>query len=363
MLFRSLEDLDQLVVHSLWEFRERDQVQILGEVHRPGTYPLFDDMRVSDLVFSGGNFKDSAYREEAELTRYAVIDGERREHRQVVVDLGAIVDGCDEADLELQPYDKLLIRRISNWRGDEVVEVSGEVAFPGRYPIEEGEQLSKLIERFGGFLGDAYLPAAVFTREHVRSLQAEQLEKLADQLEADLARLTVPSVGDKSASGAAQRQAALEAGSQLAQELRTTEATGRMVVSLEDVLDSPGGEQDIVLRDGDKLHVPKRPDFVMVMGEVNNPTAFVYEKGKGARHYVRLAGGRTRFGDTGKTYVVKADGSVNRSRWTKVGPGDVVIVPETLDRFSGMQFLLDLSQVLYHIGIAAASAYTVGLFD
>ena len=360
---RVLHDLDELVVHSLWEFRARGEVHILGEVNRPGVYTLFEDMRISDLIFSGGNFKDSAYRQEAELTRYAIVDEERREYRQVLVDLAAIAEGSEEADLELQPYDKLLIRRITNWRGDEVVEVSGEVAFPGRYPIEEGEHLSSLIDRVGGFLDDAYLPAAVFTREEIRALQAEQLERLADQLEADLARLTVPASQDQSASYAAQRQAALEAGSQLAAELRNSEATGRMVVSLEDIVDDPGGDEDVVLSDGDALHVPKRPDFVMVMGEVNNPTAFVYEKGRRAGHYVRLAGGRTRFGDTGKIYVVKADGSVDRSRWARIGPGDVIVVPENLERFSGMRFLLDISQVLYQIGIAAASAYTVGLFD
>ncbi|MBD3347744.1 MAG: hypothetical protein GF400_00940 [Candidatus Eisenbacteria bacterium] len=358
-----LDDLDELVVHSLWEFRERDQVQVFGEVNKPGTYPLYENMTVSDLIFSGGNFKDSAYREEAELTRYAVIDGERREYRQLVVDLDAILAGEEEADLALKPYDKLLIRRISNWREDEVVEVSGEVAFPGRYPVEEGEQLSHLVDRFGGFLGDAYLPAAIFTREEIRSLQADQLDRMADQLEADLARLTVGSTGEDRASERAQRQAALEAGSQLVEELRNTEATGRMVISLEDVVEDPGSEEDVVLTDGDRLHVPKKPDFVMVMGEINNPTAFVYQDGKGVRHYIRQAGGTTRFGDLGDTYVVKADGSVDTGRRLSLGPGDVIIVPETLERFDGMRFLLDISQVLYQIGIAAASAYTVGLFD
>ena len=101
----------------------------------------------------------------------------------------------------------------------------------------------------------------------------------------------------------------------------------------------------------------------MVMGQVSNPTAFQFERGKRASYYVRLAGGTTRFGDRGKMYVVKADGAVERRRGARINPGDVIIVPETLERFAGMQFLLDISQVLYQIGIAAASAYTVGLFD
>ena len=358
-----LKDLDELAVHSIWEFGRRDEVRVLGEVNEPGNYALFEGMRVSDLVFSGGNLKETAYREEAELTRYEIFDGERRELHHVVVDLEAALEGSGDADLALQPYDRLLIRRITNWRRDEVVEVAGEMAFPGRYPIEEGERLSHLIERFGGFLDDAHLPAAVFTRREVRVLQREQLEKMADQLESDLARLSVPAPRSAGAGDAAQRQAALEAGTQLAAELRKADATGRMVIGLEAADRLRGNDRDVVLADGDRLFVPKKPDFVMVMGQVSNPTAFQFERGKRASYYVRLAGGTTRFGDRGKMYVVKADGAVERRRGARINPGDVIIVPETLERFAGMQFLLDISQVLYQIGIAAASAYTVGLFD
>jgi polysaccharide export outer membrane protein len=358
-----LRDMDELAIHSIWEFREDDTVQVLGEVNNPGTYPLSRGMRISDLVFAGGNLKETAYRHEAELTRYEIVDGERRELRHVIIDLDAILHGSADADTELMPYDRLLVRRIQNWRSDEVVVVSGEVAFPGRYPVEEGERLSDLVERFGGFLEDAYLPAAVFRREEIRRLQDEQIEKLADQLEADLARLTAPTVGNMSGTEASRRQAALESGSQLAAELRQTEATGRMVIRLAPADELRGEDEDFVLTDGDRLHVPKKPDFVMVIGQVNNPTAFQFAKGKRASHFIRLAGGRTQFGDRGKTYVLKADGSVKMGGRTRIDPGDVIIVPESLQRFDGMQFLLDISQVLYQIGLATASAYTVGLFD
>jgi polysaccharide export outer membrane protein len=358
-----LRDMDELAIHSLWEFREEDTVEVLGEVNAPGTYPLSRGMRVSDLVFAGGNLRESAYKQEAELTRYEVVAGERRELHHVVIDLAAILAGAQEANIELTAYDRLLIRRIRNWRRDEVVHVSGEVAFPGNYPIEEGEKLSELIERFGGFLEDAYLPAAVFQRTDIQTLQAKQLEKMAGQLEADLARLTVPSQRGLSASQASQRQAALESGAQLVEELRNTAATGRMVIRLADAGELAGSEQDIVLADGDKLHVPKRPDFVAVMGQVNNPTAFQFDGRHRADHFVRLAGGLTKFSDRGKTHVVKADGSVKMGMRTRIDPGDVIIVPENLSRFDGMQFLLDISQVFYQLSLAAAGAYTVGLFQ
>ena len=355
-----LQDTDELAVHSVWEFNERDTVQILGEVNRPGSYPLSRSMRISHLIFAGGNLRETAYGGEAELTRYWIVDGERRELHHVVVDLAAVMSGSEEADLTLEPYDRLLIRRIKNWRGDEIVEVSGEVAFPGSYPIEEGERLSGLIDRFGGFLDDAYLEAAVFQREAVRELQSRQLERMSEQLDADLARLSVTSPQGTSTTEAARRQVALEAGAQLAAELRNAEATGRLVMKLATTETLRGTDDDIVLTDGDRLHVPKKPDFVMVLGRVNNPSAFHYEKGKRIGHYISLAGGRTRYADAGGIHVVRADGSVEKGRRLRIHPGDVIIVPESLERFAGMQFLLDMSQVLYQLGLAAASVYVVG---
>ena len=354
-----LQDMDELAVHSVWEFREKDTVQVLGEVNDPGTFPLSKGMRVSDLIFAGGNLKETAYKHGAELTRYEVVDGERRKLHHVVISLGDVLSGSIEADIPLEPHDRLLIRRITNWRGDEIVQVSGEVAFPGSYPIEGGERLSNVIERFGGFLDGACLRAASFQREGIRELQQEQLLRLADQLEADLSRLSVPPTRAVSSSEAAQRQAALEAGAQLLTELRQTVPTGRMVIRLDAADALRGTDDDIVLIDGDGLHVPKKPDFVMVMGQVSNPTAFHHEGSKRAGYYIDLAGGFTRFADSGATYVVKADGSVDRGRRARIEPGDTIIVPENLDRFAGMQFLIDISQVLYQLGIAAASVHTV----
>lgn len=358
-----LQDMDELAVHSLWEFREEHTVEVLGEVNEPGTYPLSRGMRISDLIFAGGNLRETAYTLAAELTRYEVVGDERRELRHVVVDLRSVLAGDEAADLTLAPYDRLLIRRITNWRRDEVVTVSGEVAFPGSYPIEEGERLSDLIERFGGFLEDAYLPAAVFRRTDIMTLQAEHFQKMADQLEADLARLAVPTQKGMTAAEAAQRELALESGTRLAEELRESMATGRMVIRLGTAEKLRGTEYDLVLTDGDRLHVPKKPDYVTVMGQVNNPTAFQYEKRKRAAYFVRLAGGLTEFGDGGKIHVVKANGSVKMGRAARIDPGDVIVVPESLSRFDGMQFLLDLSQVLYQIGLAAAGAHTVGVID
>ncbi len=354
-------DLDTLKIHSFLEIKKRPWVEVIGEVNNPGRYPLFDGMRVGDLVFAGGNVNEKAYLTKAELTRFTVVDGERRELWRLDISLDDALAGDLDENIQLQPYDNLLIRRLSNWRTAERVRVTGEVAFPGTYPIEEGERLSDLIERFGGFLADAYLPAAVFTRTSVRDVQEAQFQRMAEQLEGDLARLSVADPGSD-ASEIAKKKAAIEAGQNLVTSLREAQALGRLVITLEDVATLRGSEFDLLLQNDDHLYVPKLNEFVMVMGQVHNPMAFKYRSDWKVRKYIDQAGGKTRFADWKHTYVVRADGSV-ADRDAELRPGDVIVVPETLERFDAMEFAMDLSQVLYQVGLAAAAAQSVGLFN
>ena len=355
-----LQDMDTLRVHSLHEFRQPRYVEVLGEVHNPGKYPLFDGMRISDLVFAGGNPTERAYLQVAELTRFDVVNGERRELWRLAVPLERILHGDLEEDIELQPYDNLLIRRISNWRSAERVKVTGEVAFPGTYPVENGEKLSDLIERFGGFLSDAYLPGAVFTRETVREIQEAQFERMREQLQADLTRQRrIDSTKEGAAGGLSE---AVAAGEDLVKELEEAQAVGRLVIRLEEVDELRGSEYDLQLQHGDHLHVPKLNDFIMVMGQVHNPMAFKYRPGWKTQKYINQAGGKTRFADGRRTYVVRADGSV-APKGDDIQPGDVIVVPESLETFSTMEFAADLTQILYQLSLAAAAAHTIGLFD
>ena len=354
-----LMDLDTLKVHSIWEIKQRPYVEVIGEVNNRGRYPLFDGMRVSDLVFAGGNVTERAYLNKAELTRFTVVDGERRELWRLDISLQDALAGDLDEDIQLQPYDNLLIQRLSNWRGAERVRVTGEVAFPGTYPIEEGERLSDLIERFGGFLSDAYLPAAVFTRTSVRDVQEAQFQRMAEQLEGALARLSVADPGSD-AQEIAKKKAALEAG--LVSSLREAQAMGRLVIKLDDVAKLRDSEFDLLLQHDDHLYVPKLNEFVMVMGQVHNPMAFKYRSDWDSKNYINQAGGETRFADGKATYVVRADGSVTHKK-NQLQPGDVIVVPQTVDRFDAMEFAMGLSQVLYQVGLAAAAAHSVGLFQ
>jgi protein involved in polysaccharide export with SLBB domain len=327
-------------------------VRIGGQVRAPGEYPLEPDMRVSDLLRAGAGLNEAAYATEAELTRYAIVDGEYRETELMRVDLAALLRGDAAADVRLTAHDFLNIKEVSRWRGEETVTLRGEVVFPGDYPIRRGETLSSVLARAGGVTELAFLEGSVFTRVELRDRQREQLEVLATRIERDLAAI---SISDPNAA------ATITTGQSLISQLRNTVATGRLVIRLDDlVADVPGS--DVILKDGDVLIVPDQRHEVTVLGEVQYATSHIYELASARDDYIEKSGGLTQRADRKRIYVVRANGEVmngGRSRWFSRGfgdsirPGDTIVVPldvgQPLARWSA------ITQIVYNLAIAAAA--------
>ena len=126
-------------------------------------------------------------------------------------------------------------------------------------------------------------------------------------------------------------------------------------------------EYDVTLLDGDKLYIPPVTQEVTVTGEVFYPTSHLYEKGRDRKDYVKMSGGATREADTKHIYVVRADGSVDaKTPWFEVAadiePGDTIVVPLDVDRIRPLALWTSVSQIIYQLGIAAASANAIGIF-
>jgi hypothetical protein len=94
---------------------------------------------------------------------------------------------------------------------------------------------------------------------------------------------------------------------------------------------------DVEVRAGDVLAVPKRPSYVMVTGQVFNPTAISYRPGKNAKWYLSQSGGPTQLANKKAIFVIRADGSVIGAKQSFLSgdsfsavllPGDTVVVPE-----------------------------------
>ena len=341
-------------------------VQVGGLVRHPGDYPLERGMRVSDLVRAGGGLAQAAYSLGAELTRYEVIDGRYREVDHVDVDLAQILEGGKVADLVLQSHDVLHIKQLPEWSAANTVEILGEVRFPGVYPIARGEQLSRVLERAGGITDMAFPAGAAFVRVDLREREKERLEELSQRLEADLAGLTLKLAQEE--GGQSQSLAIVR---ELADQLRSAEPTGRLVINLPKLIATTKGgrrsEYDVTLQDGDKLYIPPVTQEVTVTGEVFYPTSHLYEKRLDRKDYVKMSGGATREADTKHIYVVRADGSVDaKTAWLEtaadIQPGDTIVVPLDVDRIRPLALWTSVSQIIYQLGIAAASANAIGVF-
>ncbi|HEY8554963.1 MAG TPA: SLBB domain-containing protein [Burkholderiales bacterium] len=337
----------------------RREVSIGGSVHHPGRYPWFPGMTVADLLDAGGGLTERAYRFEAELTRFVVDGGARQQRRELIrLDPGAGGEGLRRT---LAPHDRLVVRRVPHWDEEGMVEILGEVRFPGRYPIARGERLSQVIERAGGFTRAAYPRAAIFLRESLRQREQEHLEQLIAQLEQDLAL-----VGAEGPEIGVRKDSALREGEVLLRQMRAARATGRMVVDLAAVM-NPEDDYDVTMQDGDRLIIPQRPDEVTVLGEVYHPTSHVYVPGRTVDDYVALSGGATERAHRRATFVVHADGSVTPPRgWfadaASVGPGDTVIVPVKIDRVSNLKLFTDISTILFQLSVTAAALDSIGVF-
>jgi len=230
----TLQDEDKIFVLSKSSIKPLESVNIRGEVVHSGKFPLTKGMHVVDLLLSAGGVTERAYLKLAEITRYQVVGGEKREAKHFQIDLAAALAGNADANVLLKPFDVVTIRRLSNWRSVENVTVSGEVRLPGEYPIEDGEHLSSLLKRAGGFTDKAYLEAAVFTRSSIRESQQQKLDEMTKQVESEIARLEGEAATLSDPKIMAQRQASIASAKNLLEKMKTAKATGRLVIRIKD---------------------------------------------------------------------------------------------------------------------------------
>lgn len=339
-------------------------VAIGGQVAFPGEYPLEKGMKVSELLRAGGNLTQQAYRLEAEMIRYQVIENKVREISRIPLDLAAIMKGDATHDRELRPFDTVNVKQVAEWWDRETIEIRGEVMFPGRYVVEKGETLSELIERVGGFTERAFLKGAILVREELRAKEQEQLDRLRERLKGDLASISLQQMQEDT-----KKQEALAMAQGLLTQTEGTKAVGRLVIDLEAIVN--GVKTDIVLQNNDRIFIPDNPQEVAVLGEVNYPTSHVFDQKLTRDDYINHSGGMTYKADKKRVYVVKANGQVlspkTTSTWFGKNPqdihvGDTIVVPLDADRIRPLFLWSSIAQIVYQSALAIAAFNSVGAF-
>lgn len=313
-----LQREDQVIIQSIFDLRKELTIQVKGEIRVPGMYPYLEKMTVEDLITHAGGFKESANKSVVEVARQIKSDQEEIERTAEIFTFEINDDlslSSDASTFELQPFDVVLIKRSSFYQTQKLVKIEGEVLYPGFYALETREdKISDLIKRAGGITEFAYESGATILR---------RTEYFQDSVETyDLEAETYRS----------ERLKELQQRDADSNVMGQQESIG---INLKSSLSSPGSKHDLILKDGDVLSIPKQLQTVRVRGKVLYPNTMMYESGTSVKRVISQSGGFTDDSRPGKTYVIYANGSAERTRrflWFKkfpgLEPGAEIIVPK-----------------------------------
>ncbi|MFO1228353.1 SLBB domain-containing protein [Roseateles sp.] len=335
-----------------------EQVGLIGSVNSPAVFELKPGETVADLLLMGGGFAAVADRSRLLIERLS----QRSEQRVVELALPA------QGSAGLRAGD--VVRAVSaltnaqpQQRQNKRVRVEGEVLRPGEYILPPGSTLADALAAAGGLTPGAFVFGTEFTRESVRQQQEQSFERTMRDFENDLARAA------STQRASSPEEATVLAGRQintnkLVDRIRTLRPTGRIVLQL---APTASALPALSLEDGDKLVIPARPTTVGVFGAVYNAGSFVFGQGGALQSFLAQAGGPNRGADAANTFVVRANGSVvsanQNSGWivgrsalsnVQAEPGDLIFVPEELNKSTFVQNARDWTQIFYQFGLGAA---------
>lgn len=356
-----LKERDVITIYNIDQVSNRMVASINGEVYSPGTFKINAKTTLKEMILAAGGLTEKASQDKIEIVRYEIVNGVRT--RKVEVTTPQIA--MSEKSHIIAPYDEVTIFRIPKWNERKSVKLVGKVKYPGEYAIEEGDKLSDVIRRAGGYTDAAYINSAVFTREEIKKRQQEGMERQIKDLEQRIMFIsTQPSEAGQTASDKSQLFNMI---GRLKEYVSKTQFVGRLALHLDaDLQRFAGTNSDLILKNGDALYVPEREDSVMIQGEVLNPNAIIYNASFDTEDYLKKAGGLKNSADESNIFIVHSNGEAEMASSgffagnADVGPGDVIVVPMQIATFSGIQFAKDITAILYQLAVSAAALTTIG---
>jgi len=319
-----------------------------GETPSVGTYPYVKNMTVEDLVIKAGGLKESAATGRIEVIRRKKNIGQD-DPSKITPTIGEKFQFSINPDLSmspsaskfiLEPFDEVFVRSSPNYERQQFVSIDGQVIFPGVYALErKDEKLLDVIKRAGGLNAQAYPAGATLIRK----------VKLTDQ-EVERKSRQIQDLSDNNTETSVK----VEPIKQIYEE--------SIGIDLVDVLENENSKSNMLLQDGDILRIPKEPQTVRMQGEVLYPTSTRFIEGASFKHYISESGGFTSLSSRKRSYVIYANGSVDRTRkllglvniYPKINPGSEIVVPRINQKQMASQ------QVLGIISTITASLTGIG---
>jgi len=349
-----ISEFDEITFFDKLELEQPKFASISGEVFESGKFIIDDNTDINKLIKLGQGLKKEAYLQNFEVTRYSVVNGER-EYKTIRQSLKDAMKN----NFKIQEFDEVTIFKIPKWNKKEFVTILGEVKFAGRYLIQKGDTLEKVIQRAGGYLDSAFFEGSIFTRDSIKALQKKQLENSIRKLKQNsLYLLSQPS----SMGEGEDKTKLMSVMNSLITELSTFEPNGRIVTQIKN-------GKNFILEGGDTIIIPTINETVTVIGEVLNPNSFFYQENLDIEDYIEKSGGINSRADIDNIYIVHSNGEAEKyqqsylfSSSTEIGTGDTIIIPMKIETSTYTSVAKDISQILYQFAITAISLKTVGVF-
>lgn len=329
-----LRNEDVIYIANRQERNEQKTVTINGEVAYPGIYKFAENETVEDLIIQAGGPTEAASLVKVDVAR-RVTDPHATEAADQIAQTFSFKLNPDftisgQPDFTLQPFDEVYVRRSPNYNEQQNVTVEGEVQFEGIYALSnKGQRLSDVIMQAGGLTNRAYV-------------EGTKLLRLMTQEEREMMETVIRTAQRNSGKDSIDVRKLM------------TNATYPVGIELEKALKNPNTDDDPILREGDRIVVPRYDGTVKINGEVLYPNTVRFKEGKNADYYIDLAGGATSSAKKSKTIIIYMNGMVARAdRKHKPAPGCQIVVPTKRQRQG-----LGLQQWL-SIGTSAASLGTM----
>ncbi len=306
-----LKRMDEVTIYKDTYFKRAFDVTISGSVVKPGNYLRSEHLRLSDLLVLAGGILENA-----ELTRIQVFrrdtTNETKYSTAFIKDLPTDYWNITEnSDFELQDYDHIEVSANPKIHTQQFIKLTGEIRYPGLYSIRfEGEKLSEIIARAGGFKETAYLDGAKFFR-----------------------------LGEKNSI--------------------------QVPISLLRAMADDESADNLTVYEGDSLDVPVNKNVVTVSGEVYLKSDVLYKKGASLDYYLKQAGGLNKEADPDGITVTLPSGKKWEPAWfifpnPDIAAGSTITVPKKVEEKNSNSLEILRDWVLI---IANTAAITVGLVE
>lgn len=310
-----LKNEDVLFIPTNSEMVKERTLTITGAVMSPGTYEYADNTTIEDLIVQAGGLRDQASLARVDVSRRILDPMATEKSNQIAESFSFdIKDGLvinHDRQFFLQPYDVVHVRRSPAFHTARTITITGEVNYEGDFTLENKTmRLSDAIKMAGGATDAAYLRGARL----IRRMNDEERVRMR-------------------ATREAVRELLVDRNDSLAWNRMDLDNSYPVGIELDEAINNPGSDKDVLLREGDRIYVPEYNGSVKVSGDVMFPNTVFYEKGRKAMFYVKQAGGFGHRAKKSKMFIVYQNGTVGiAKKGAMPEPGCEIVVPSKRHR-------------------------------